>query len=83
VPVYCNNTGANADCFWSNSGSSLLLSDGSWLQTAAVPWLGGEFGPSAAASGVFVFRSTDSFKWEYLSTVACATNFPKSGEGPK
>lgn len=81
-PVYCNQTGWTADCFWSHSGSSVRLSDGLWLQTAAVPWLGGEFGPSASASGVFVFRSMDSFQWDYLATVARASDFPKSGEGP-
>jgi hypothetical protein len=82
VPVYCNHTGTTADCFWTNSGGSVRLADGSWLTTTAVPWLGGEFGPSADASGVFVFRSLDSFVWSYLSTVATAAEFPKSGEGP-
>ena len=29
-----------------------------------------------------MFRSNDTFSWDYLSTVACASDFPKSGEGP-
>ena len=74
--------GEQADCFWTTAGASVRLADGSFLQTTAVPWLGGEFGPSAASSGVFVFRSLDSFDWRYLATVACAADFPNSGEGP-
>ena len=57
-PVYCNETGWAADCFGYHSSSSVRLSDGSWLLTAAVPWLGGEFGPSARSSGVCPLRSS-------------------------
>jgi hypothetical protein len=81
VPVHCNETGVLADCF-GYFGSSVRLADGSWLQTAAAPWLGGEFGVSPAQSGMFVFRSVDSYTWDYLSTVATAAEFPDSGEGP-
>ena len=55
------------------------------IQTAVVTYLHGHTLNKPEACGVFVFKSTDTphyGKWDYLSTVATAAQFPGAGEGP-
>jgi len=78
VPLACRG----ADCFWTSGAGTVRLPDGTYLQTTVIPWLGGEFGAQASASGVHAWSSNDTFAWSFVGTVATAAQFPDSGEGP-
>jgi hypothetical protein len=81
VPLTCSQGGVTADCFWLHAGGTAAI-DGGTLLTSAVPWLNGQFGAPAGGAGIFAWRSTDGLRWAYHGTVATASMFPSSGEGP-
>lgn len=85
VPLTCTTGGVGADCFWLHAGCTVSLPEavgGGLLMTNCVPWLGGRFGATKEGAGVFAWHSTDGAQWMFRGTVATATQFPSSGEGP-
>lgn len=85
VPLKCTAGGVTADCFWLHAGGTASLPQelgGGLVMTNCVPWLNGKFGALREGAGVFVWHSVDGLAWEYRGTVAGATAYPTSGEGP-
>ena len=66
------------------SASARLSNSGALLATAIVTFAGQEHLTYPQATSVVLFRSTDGAgaRWDYVSTVADACDFPWSQEGP-
>ena len=62
--------------------ASVRLDDGSLLQTAIVTFANQEHLRSPNATSILAFRSVDGVTWDYLATIADASNYPESEEGP-
>lgn len=80
-PVSCGGPppGGTFGCpFRLAGGDTVTLADGSLLLSAIV-WWGGN---GASATSVLAFGSADGAAWTYLGTIADASAYPASQEGP-
>jgi hypothetical protein len=61
-----------------HGGAAATLSDGTYLYSAIVYWGGGLIN----ATSIVAFSSSDGAVWNYVGTVADASDYPLSQEGP-
>jgi hypothetical protein len=80
TPIACDPSYGTCPIRLQGSGS-VTFGDGSLLQSAIVYYEGG-VGNFTGATSIVCFRSTDSFNWDYVGTLANATDYPWSEEGP-
>ena len=72
--------GSPGDCMygagWAAWAQAARLGDGTYVTSTAMVWLGGHFGVKAAQAGLYVWKSTDSYNWEFASRAAAVADMP-------
>jgi hypothetical protein len=81
APIACDPSYGACPIRLQGSGT-VQFGDGTLLQSAIVYYEGGA-GQMKDATSVVAFRSADSLTWDYVGTIANATDYPWSEEGPK
>ena len=76
VPVHCDGSYGTCPIRLQGSGA-IVTGDGSLVQSAIVYYAGG-----TAATSIVCFRSNDGLQWDYTGTIANASDYPASEEGP-
>jgi hypothetical protein len=80
----CCGSSAEKYGFRTGGSASVRINASYYLQTALVRFANGrkEYNHTHIPTSVVVYRSYDRVKWEYLSTLANADDYPQSTEGP-
>jgi hypothetical protein len=79
VPLQCDKGYGTCPIRLQGSGS-VLAGDGTMLQSAIVYYGGSATAPEATS--IVCLRSVDGLTWTYVGTIANATDYPASNEGP-
>jgi hypothetical protein len=61
---------------WAAWAQAARLADGTYVTSTAMVWLGGHFGVTAAQAGLYVWKSKDSYTWEFASRAAAVADMP-------
>jgi hypothetical protein len=72
--------GSPGDCMygagWAAWSQAARLGDGTYVASTAMVWLGGHFGVTAEQAGLYVWKSKDSYNWEFASRAAAVADMP-------